>query len=115
MLTKGPKTDLAFVQKVLEDESRNSFVRNYALEVLLDQKQDFSPSMLKTYFIDPAMRQGVMQTITSRLGDYRSKDQISKEQLIEILRPLRPLLEDLTEEKNSFDTEKITKILELIR
>ena len=61
------------------------------------------------------MRQGVVQTIASRLGDYRSKDQISKEQLIEILRPLRPLLEDLTEEINSFDTENINKILALIR
>ena len=115
MLTKGPKTDLAFVQRVLEDERKSNFVRNYALEVLVDQKQDFSASMLKAYLTDPTMRQGAMQIISDRLGEYRSKDQISKEKLIEVLHPLRPIFEDLAEEKNSFNTEKITKILELIR
>ena len=112
LLTKGPDGDLALAKRVLEDKTRNEFVRKEALAVLIDQHKDISADMLKEYLMDPVTRQQLIYRISDRLGEFRSDGQIPKEQLIEMLRPLKPIFEDLAEEKDNFNTGKIKKILE---
>jgi len=112
LLTKGPDGDLALAKRVLEDKTRNEFVRKEALAVLIDQHKDISADMLKEYLMDPVTRQQLIYLISDRLGEFRSDGQIPKEQLIEMLRPLKPIFEDLAEEKDNFNTGKIKKILE---
>lgn len=115
-LAGGPDGDLKLAQRVLEDKREDVYVREYAFEVLLDRKQDFSGSDILPYVADSVMRQSVMQKISQRLsGGYRSPGEISKERLTEALKPMVSVFEDLSEQDSKYQADIAKRCLEAIR
>ena len=92
--------DIALAQRALDDKGQSIHVRQRALEVLIDRKTGFSSSDLKPYILHSEMRDWTLNAISNRLGNYGSSNQISKEKLITILKPLIPVFEDLAEQED---------------
>ncbi len=115
LLTRGPNADIALVQRTLDDKGQSIQVRQHALEVLIDRKSDFSSSDLKPYILHSEMRDWTLNAISNRLGNYGSSNQISKEKLITILKPLIPVFEDLAEQDDQYKSDAPKKILAAIQ
>jgi hypothetical protein len=115
LLTRGPNADMDLAQRALDDKGRSIHVRQHALEVLIDQKNDFSSSDLKPYILHSEMRDWTLNAISNRLGNYGSSNQISKEKLITILKPLIPVFEDLAEQEDQYKADAPKKILAAIQ
>jgi len=115
LLTRGPNADMALVQRTLDDKGQSIHVRQHALEVLIDRKNDFSSFDLKPYILHSEMRDWTLNAISNRLGNYGSSNQISKEKLITILKPLIPVFEDLAEQEDQYKSDAPKKILAAIK
>ncbi|MCP4267693.1 MAG: hypothetical protein GY777_19360 [Candidatus Brocadiaceae bacterium] len=115
LLTRGPNGDMALAQRTLDDKGQSVHVRQHALEVLIDRKTNFSASDLKPYILHSEMRDWTLNAISNRLGNYSSSNQISKEKLITILKPLIPVFEDLAEHENQYKSDAPKKILAAIK
>ena len=115
LLTRGPNADIALAQEALDDKGQSIHVRQRALEVLIDRKSDFSSSDLKPYILHSEMRDWTLNAISNRLGNYGSSNQISKEKLITILKPLIPVFEDLAEQEDQYKSDAPKKILAAIQ
>ncbi len=115
LLTRGSNADIALAQRTLDEKTQSIHVRQCALEVLIDQKSDFSSSDLKPYILHTDMRDWTLNAISNRLGNYGSSNQISKEKLISILKPLIPVFEDLTEQEDQYKADAPKKILAAIK
>ena len=61
------------------------------------------------------MRDWTLNAISNRLGNYGSPDQISKEKLITVLKPLIPVFEDLAEQEDQYKADAPGKILAAIK
>jgi len=115
LLTRGPKPDIALAQRALDDKGQSIHVHQRALEVLIDRKTGFSSSDLKPYILHSDMRDWTLNAISNRLGNYGSSNQISKEKLITILKPLIPVFEDLAEQEDQYKADAPKKILAAIQ
>ncbi len=115
LLTRGPKPDIALAQRALDDKGQSSHVRQHALEVLIDQEISFSSSDLKPYLLHSDMRDWTLNAISNRLGNYGSSNQISKEKLITLLKPLISVFEDLAEQEDQYKADAPKKILATIK
>jgi hypothetical protein len=115
LLTRGVDADVDLAQRALDDKGESIHVRQHALEILIDRKSDFSPSDLKTYILHPEMRDWTLNALGNRLGNYGSPDQISKEKLIVLLKPLTPIFEDLAEQNDQYKADVAKKILAAIQ
>jgi len=115
LLTRGPNADMALAQRALDDKGQSIHVRQRALEVLIDRKTGFSSSDLKPYILHSDMRDWTLNAISNRLGNYGSSNQISKEKLITILKPLIPVFEDLAEQEDQYKADAPKKILAAIQ
>ena len=115
LLTSGTNADLALAQRALDDKGQSIHVRQRALEVLIDRKTGFSSSDLKPYILHSEMRDWTLNAISNRLGNYGSSNQISKEKLIAILKPLIPVFEDLAEQEDQYKADAPEKILAAIK
>jgi hypothetical protein len=115
LLTRGPNADIALAQRALDDKGRSIHVRQHALEVLIDRKNDFSAADLKPYILHSEMRDWTLNAINNRLGNYGTSNQISKEKLITILKPLIPVFEDLAEQEDQYKSDAPKKILAAIK
>ncbi|VAX34796.1 hypothetical protein MNBD_UNCLBAC01-100, partial [hydrothermal vent metagenome] len=113
LLTKGEQGDLIFAQRVLREENgSNSFVRQHAFEVLLDKKLDINTAFIKSYILDSRFDWMDLQKISQRVGGSHTQGQISKRKLVQLLMPIRSILEDLAENKSGFMGQEAKKILE---
>ncbi len=115
LLTRGPNADVALAQRTLDDKGQSIHVRQCALEVLIDRKSNFSTSDLKPYILHSEMRDWTLNAISNRLGNYGSSNQISKEKLITILKPLIPVFEDLSEQEDQYKSDAPKKIIAAIK
>ncbi len=115
ILTRGQNPDIALAQRVLDDKGQSIHVRQRALEVLIDQKTGLSSSDLRPYILHSEMRDWTLHAISNRLGNYGSSNQISKEKLLTILRPLIPVFEDLAEQEDQYKADAPKKILAAIQ
>ncbi len=115
LLTSGPNADITLAQRALDDIGQSIHVRQRALEVLIDRKTGFSSSDLKPYILHSDMRDWTLNAISNRLGGYGSSNQISKEKLITILKPLIPVFEDLAEQEDQYKADAPKKILAAIK
>ena len=115
LLTRGPNADIALAQRTLDDKGQSIHVRQRALEALIDRKSDFSSSDLKPYILHSEMRDWTLNALSNRLGNYGSSNQISKEKLITILKPLIPVLEDLAEQEDQYKSDAPKKIIAAIK
>ena len=115
LLTRGPNADIALAERTLDDKGQSIHVRQHALEVLIDRKTGFSSSDLKPYILHSDMRDWTLNAISNRLGNYGSPDQISKEKLITVLKPLIPVFEDLAEQEDQYKADAPGKILAAIK
>jgi hypothetical protein len=106
---------MALAQEALDDKGQSIHVRQCALEVLIDRKTGFSSSDLKPYILHSEMRDWTLNAISNRLGNYGSSNQISKEKLITILKPLIPVFEDLAEQEDQYKADAPKKIIAAIK
>ena len=67
------------------------------------------------YILHSEMRDWTLNAISNRLGNYGSSNQISKEKLITILKPLIPVLEDLAEQEDQYKSDAPKKIIAAIK
>ena len=115
LLTRGPNADIALAQRALDDKGQSVHVRQLALEVLIDQKNNFSSSDLEPYILNSEMRDWTLNAISNRLGNYGSSNRILREKLITILKPLIPVLEDLAEHEDQYKADAPKKIIAALK
>lgn len=111
VLTKADKPDLELAKEVLKSDNYHEFVRNSAFEIILDRDTNIISDTIKTSLLDPDSRRSAVQTINNRLDKYSSKNEISKEKMIALIIPLRPLLEDIILLSDDYEAKDIQNII----
>ncbi len=114
VLTKGTNPDIALAKEVLTSENYHHFVRSSAFEVILDRDKNISLDIIKNFINDPETRSSAIQTINRRLDGYHSRGEITKEELITLIKPLTSFLEDLALLADDHELKQYNSILDLI-
>ncbi len=114
VLTKGDSPDLALAREVLSSDQYHEFVRQSALEALLDKDKTISSEDIKPFIINPETRRSAIRIIKSRLDKYHSRGEITKEEMITVISPLMPVFEDLVQLVDDFDIKDLQIITDAI-
>ncbi len=114
ILTKGDNPDLNLAKEVINSDNYHEYVRNNAFEVVLNYDKNISTEFIKPYLINIDTRQSTIKAIINKLFKNKPKGEITNEDLLDFIRPLKSLFEDIIQISSDYEAKDIRSILNAI-